>query len=262
MPDHKPVLIFIGGSDPSSGAGIQRDIITSSLFPITTYSVITAVTSQSQTKFVALNPVSADLVLEQLLSIKDEVISAIDSGCCCIKIGLLPSAEVVYAIHKSISECQWSRKGNLIVLDPVLVSSTGSDLNDGRVLDALRLVKFFDCSVITPNLSELRTISRNSVDKDGSPYSLARELMSCGPQTVVVKSAYVSADLRRDLVCRSSSISILSGDNINGVDIHGSGCRYATVLSSHLLLNGGMGNLDRAAFAAKVYVSSEILTSR
>ncbi|MBI3492511.1 MAG: bifunctional hydroxymethylpyrimidine kinase/phosphomethylpyrimidine kinase [Acidobacteria bacterium] len=136
--------LTIAGSDPSGGAGIQADLKTFAAFGLYGTSAITAVTVQDTFGVQSVTPLSADLVTAQIEAV------AADITIHATKIGMLATSAIVEAVAAAIEELELP----LVVLDPVLVSTSGEPLIDADGVQALRLELLSRARVVTPNLPE------------------------------------------------------------------------------------------------------------
>ena len=176
-----PIALTIAGSDSSGGAGIQADLKTFAALGVYGASVITALTAQNTTGVTGIHQVPAEFVTAQI----DAVFSDLDVGA--VKIGMVAHPPVIDAIVAGLK--RWSPKH--VVLDPVMVATSGDRLLAAEAVDALRTKLIPLASVITPNLPEAAacSTSRSPRTKPRSS-SQGRRLLALGCKAVLIKGGH------------------------------------------------------------------------
>ena len=245
-----PVILSIAGYDPSSGAGVTADVKAAAALGCYAVTCITAVTVQSTQGVVRVQPLGADLVSQTLENLYADVSIA------AVKIGMLGCGEVASAIATFLE----SRKLPNIVVDPVLVSSSGAALLDESGVDVLRSRLLPLCDVITPNIFEAILLAEvaDSLIQNVRPLSAA--LHRLGAKAVVVTGGHLDPpnDFLSDCRSGTSEVAIIPGERIDSRSTHGTGCAFATALACRLALGE---NLRSAVAAAKDYVRRAILSA-
>ncbi|MEO0699851.1 MAG: bifunctional hydroxymethylpyrimidine kinase/phosphomethylpyrimidine kinase, partial [Pseudomonadota bacterium] len=140
-----PRILAIAGSDSSGGAGIQADIKTITMLGGYAMTAITTVTAQNSVGVQAIAPMSGDVVARQTQSCLDDI------GANAVKIGMLHDAEIIGAVADTLGEGDYGP----LVLDPVMIATSGAALIDASAIDALRTELFPLATLLTPNLPEL-----------------------------------------------------------------------------------------------------------
>lgn len=228
-------ILTIAGSDPSGGAGIQRDVLTFAAFGCRGLSVVTAITAQGPAGFYASSPVSRKVISDQLDAVLSEF--RVDA----VKIGMVFDSPAIKAIHRGISGLDVP-----VVVDPVIRSTTGGVLLDpGAIKDYQRYVVPV-ASIMTPNLDELTAIS--GIARSGSgDYTArgARKLMEMGADGVVVTGTRDGQSVRDRVFLKDREFTLQQ--EIIPVEAHGSGCSYSAALAASL----AGANTDDAIRAAR-----------
>ncbi|MGI0004687.1 MAG: bifunctional hydroxymethylpyrimidine kinase/phosphomethylpyrimidine kinase [Candidatus Nitrosotenuis sp.] len=211
-------ILCIGGSDPSSGAGIQSDIKAASALGANCFTVITAITAQNTSVFSHVESVSKKSIGAQL----DSIFS--DFHVDVIVIGMVYNSKIIQKIHSKLKD-----KKIPIVLDPVIESTTGGSLLKKSALDSLR--KLVSISfVITPNVSEAEVLSGVKIRKNADLKKAAKSLSALGVKNVVITGHRFIKNTTSDFVYANGKHSSVPGKKIAGIN-HGSGCNFAIALA-------------------------------
>jgi hydroxymethylpyrimidine/phosphomethylpyrimidine kinase len=234
-----PVVLSIAGFDPSSGAGVSADLKTISAHSCYGIACITALTVQSTSGVRRVEAVSYDLIRQTL----DEL--ATDFEIAAVRIGMLGSAGPAEAVAEFLHHLGLTN----IVLDPVMISSSGSALLDSHGAEVLKSRLLPLTSVLTPNYPEAAELSGKS-----DPLEAARELQRMGAKAVIVTGGHSISNADLLLMASGKSLSI-EGERVPSTSTHGTGCAYATSLACNLALGK---DLPEAARSAKQYVREAI----
>jgi len=175
-------VLTIAGSDPSGGAGVQADLKTLAAFGVYGLSAVTAVTVQSTKGVEDTASLSSDLVMAQIEAI------AADVAVHATKIGMLGNAAIVEAVVAAIEELELP----LVVVDPVLVSTSGTRLLDDEGLRALSLQLLPRVRVVTPNIPEAEAISGQAIESAEGARDAARKIHKMGAAAVVITGGHAS----------------------------------------------------------------------
>jgi hydroxymethylpyrimidine/phosphomethylpyrimidine kinase len=239
-----PVILTIAGYDPSAGAGVTADIKTISAHKCYGVSCITALTVQSTRGVKRVEPVEGRIITETLQELVNDIEIA------AIKIGMLGSAEAARAVAAFLRR----NKVAHVVLDPVIMSSSGAELLPKEGIQILREKMLDLTTVITPNIAEAGELTGKSVTGADQMKPAAVALHSLGARNVVITGGHLDPPV--DLVSQHGREPVfLVGSRILSTSTHGTGCAFSTSLACHLA--SGKGLLD-AARAAKAYVESAI----
>jgi len=235
-------VLSIGGSDPSSGAGIQSDIKTFSNYDVYGFTVITAVTSQNTKKVASIEPVSSKSLKTQLDSILSDF--EIDA----VKIGMVYDSKTIKTIHSKLKNLNVP-----IIVDPIIKSTTGATLlKKNAIVDYKKMIIPL-ADVITPNKYEAKVLSGIS-----NPGKAARKIQSMGAKCVIITGATSSKGKISDLILEENREYTISGKKIP-ITNHGSGCNYSASIAVSL----AKGNtINSAVKTAKDYVYQSIKNSK
>ncbi|WP_024510491.1 bifunctional hydroxymethylpyrimidine kinase/phosphomethylpyrimidine kinase [Bradyrhizobium sp. ARR65] len=235
-----PVALTIAGSDSSGGAGIQADLKTFAALGVYGASVITALTAQNTRGVTAIHPVPADFVAAQL----EAVLGDLDVGA--VKIGMVGARATIEAIVAALKRFL-SRH---VVLDPVMIASSGERLLPADAVDALRTKLIPHASIITPNLPEAAVLLSEPVaSSDAAIVCQGRRLLSLGCPFVLIKGGHGHGDESIDYLIDADSTLPLSSPRIATVNTHGTGCTLASAIAAGLAKGEDMASAVRNAKA-------------
>lgn len=220
-----PNALTIAGSDSSGGAGIQADIKTFSALGVYSASVITAVTAQNTHAIHASQFLPAQMVEAQLASIfEDLTINA-------VKIGMLGTADIIDVVCRAIKQYKVKR----VVVDPVMVSTSGTRLLNQQAIDVLKYELFPLASLITPNLPEAAVLLDESeaicaADMQATVGRLDR----FGAKAVLLKGGHLQGKQCHDLLLSDDRVTQISHVRIETSNTHGTGCTLSSAITAEL----------------------------
>ena len=237
-----PVVLVIAGSDSGGGAGIQADVRTCAAHGVFPTTAITAVTAQNTRGVDAVHVVPAAVVAAQI----DAVLA--DFTVRATKTGMLASAEIVAL------GAERAAAGGLphLVVDPVMVSSSGDRLLEASAERAYVELLFPHATVVTPNLREASVLVGAPVDSVAAMGDAARELARSGAGAVMIKGGHLDSDVAVDVVWDGRRLHELAGPRVATGNNHGTGCSLASAIAAGLAFDL---DLLAAIAAAKAYVS-------
>ena len=248
------IALTIAGSDSSGGAGIQADLKTFAAFGVYGASAITAITAQSTSGIEATLALPADLVAAQIEAVAGDVtIHA-------TKVGMLVNAAIVEAVAAAIAGMELP----LVVVDPVLVSSSGERLLDADGVRALCAELLPRARVVTPNIPEAAALSGCGIESMADVYEAARRIQDMGAAAVIVTGGHGherGLGLRAegsevvDLLFDGHTFHELRVPRVESRHTHGTGCTFASALAAGLALGR---ELPDAAARAQRYVAGAI----
>ncbi len=250
-------VLTIAGSDPSGGAGIQADLKTLAAFGVYGVSAVTAVTVQSTKGVEDTASLSSDLVMAQIEAI------AADVAVHATKIGMLGNAAIVEAVVAAIEELELP----LVVVDPVLVSTSGARLLDDEGLRALSLQLLPRARVVTPNIPEAEAISGQAIESAEGACEAARRIHKMGAAAVIITGGHADWKYEQrseaggrggevvDLLFDGHAFHELRVARVDGPPAHGTGCAFASAIAAGLAL--GL-ELPDAAARAQRYVAGAL----
>ncbi|MFT4116971.1 bifunctional hydroxymethylpyrimidine kinase/phosphomethylpyrimidine kinase [Bradyrhizobium sp.] len=241
-----PVALTIAGSDSSGGAGIQADLKTFAALGVFGASAITALTAQNTRGVTGIHAVPAEFVTAQI----DAVFSDLDVGA--VKIGMVAQASSIDAIAAALSR----RSPLHVVLDPVMVATSGDRLLASDAVEALRTRLMPLASVITPNLPEAAALLDEPVAAgEAEIASQGRRLLALGCRAVLIKGGHGDGPESIDyLVDRDNTIA-LAAPRVATRNTHGTGCSLSSAVAAGLAKGE---DLERAVRNAKDWISAAI----
>ena len=241
-----PIALTIAGSDSGGGAGIQADLKTFSALGVYGASVITALTAQNTKGVRAIHDVPAEFVSAQI----DAVFSDLDVGA--VKIGMVSQCPVIEAIAAGLE--RWQQRQ--VVLDPVMIATSGDRLLAPDAIDVLKRVLMPRALVVTPNLPEAAALLDAPIARTETEMRAQGErLLAFGPQAVLVKGGHAGGAESVDLLIEPTTFTRLVADRIATKNTHGTGCTLSSAIAAGLAKGSG---LAEAARAAKSYVTSAL----
>ena len=243
-----PVVLSIAGSDSSGGAGIQADLKTFSALGVYGATAITAITAQN-TKGVhsqfALDP---KIVYEQIVAVIEDLHPM------AVKIGMLSNKEIVIAVADALSKLSIP-----IILDPVIVSSSGHRLLSVDAIETIkeRLVPM--ATLLTPNIPEMIALTNMPLTNDEEKIKAAQFLINYGINAILLKGGHEEGEIKRDILYIKYKdeihISYLSSPTIQTKNVHGTGCTLSSAIAA-FIARGEC--LEKAVLKAKEYITEAI----
>jgi hydroxymethylpyrimidine/phosphomethylpyrimidine kinase len=230
-----PRALSIAGSDSGGGAGIQADLKAFAACGVHGMTAITAITAQNTVEVSDIYPVPPQAIIAQVRAV------ASDIGVDAVKIGMLGTVATIEAVHRALDELE---SGTPVVVDPVMVSESGSQLLESDARQALIELLAPRATVATPNLPEARVLAGCA---DAPAAELASAVLGLGPAAVVVTGGHADAT---DVFCDSSTVVELPGEHHPHGAAHGSGCTHSSALAA--LLAWGLPPLEAARRAKEI----------
>ena len=242
-----PPVLTIAGSDSSGGAGVQADLKTMTSLGCYGMSAITAITAQNTIGVQAVYPIPSDIVLAQLESVFDDIPPE------AVKIGMLHDRELIVALYGFLK----NRKVK-IILDPVMVATSGDVLSSPESLLVLQDLLFPLASLITPNIHEMNLICGSPVSTRGHMAESAREMAMKWSTPFLVKGGDLqgsgtSSDVLA--VPGSDALQWFESQRIDTVHTHGTGCTLSSAIASYLALGS---SLEEAISLSKLYINAAL----
>ena len=241
-----PLVLTIAGSDSSAGAGIQADIKTCASLGVYCASVITNVTAQNTCGVQSIHPIPTDMVQAQLSAIFTDLnISA-------VKIGMLGTKSTIETVVQILKEF----KPKHIIVDPVMVSSSGKPLIKADAVNALITQLFPIATLITPNIPEAATLlDIPQAQSKEEMYKTIAELKVFGSQSILLKGGHLIGDKCIDLLLDNNKVHELSQAKVETKNTHGTGCTLSSAISANLALGD---SIKEAVFKANEYLNNAI----
>ena len=219
-----PSVLTVAGSDSGAGAGIQADLKTFGALGVYGTTAITAVTAQNTLGVTAMQELSQEIVAAQIEAVVTDIRPA------AVKTGMLASAPIVEVVAAKVKE---HRLPNLVV-DPVMVASSGETLLRSDALTALKDVLLPLASVVTPNLAEAAVLSGREVVSEGGRRRAAQEIVALGAEAVVITGGHLAGDMALDLLFDGRQFRSYAASRVETGGAHGTGCTFASALAVFL----------------------------
>ena len=241
-------VLTIAGSDPSGGAGLQADLKTFAACGCYGASAVVAVVDENTVGVTGIHPIPVDFVTGQIRSVLDDI------GADAIKIVMLHSSKLIHAVRDTIARYPIKN----IVLDPVMVATSGDPLLEPDAVATLRDELMPHVRIITPNIPEAELLLGEKIESQESLPDTARRLSElCGGVSVLLKAGHLRDPELTDVFYNAESGRhiILRSRRCDTANTHGTGCTLSSAFAAFL----AHGNdLDRAARLAKDYITAAI----
>ena len=238
--------LTIAGFDSGGGAGIQADLKTFTALGVYGASVITALTAQNTRGVSAIHDVPPAFVAAQMEAVFSDL--AVDA----VKIGMLSRAPVIEAVADGLDR----HKAKNIVLDPVMVATSGDRLLDGAAIEVLRSKLIPRAALITPNLPEAAALLGVGLAVGETEMrAQAERLIADGARAVLIKGGHGKDAESVDLLVDRSGVTRLAAKRIATKHTHGTGCTLSSAIAAGLAKGEPLGGAVRAA---KDYVTAAI----
>ena len=218
-------VLTIAGSDSGGGAGIQADMKTISACGCYAATAITAITAQNTQGVTAIETLPAEIVARQI----EAVIT--DIGVDAVKIGMLPSRHIIEAVTRLITRYDLSN----VVLDPVMVATSGDRLIPADAATALVTELMPHCTVITPNIPEAEHITGLSIRTKREIDAAATSLRDLGAPNILIKTGHLDAQRLTDYLFADQTYRY-TFDRLSTPNTHGTGCTLSSAIASFLAL--------------------------
>lgn len=247
-------VLTIAGSDSSGGAGVQADLKTIAAHHLFGMSAITALTAQNTTGVFGIEEVSPAFVKQQIDVVFDDIRPD------AVKIGMISSPQIVRIVADTLATVSASH----IVVDPVMVATSGSTLIADEAVSVLVEYLFPLAEIITPNIPEAEVLSNMSIKSEDDMVAAAHNIASLlksyceRPPAILVKGGHgINAAQSCDDVLRlnDGSISWLRGSRIDTTNTHGTGCTLSSAIACGLAFGLGVKGSCRSA---KEYVAGAL----
>ena len=241
--------LSIAGSDPSGGAGVQADIKTFSALGVYGAAAVTALTVQNTMGVKYVHSVPAQVVYDQIVAVMEDLHPD------AVKIGMVNDAATLDAIINALTEC----RPTFLVVDPVMVSSSGKMLMSSDALTLLekRLLPMTD--LLTPNIPEASVLTGMSPVSANDVESAARAILAYGTRSVLIKGGHASGCVKTDIlfsvVDGNVSLNEYSAPAVASRNTHGTGCTLSSAIAAFVARGN---NIVEAVGKAKRYLTSAL----
>ncbi|MBR2052519.1 MAG: bifunctional hydroxymethylpyrimidine kinase/phosphomethylpyrimidine kinase [Bacteroidales bacterium] len=259
-----PKVLSIAGSDSSGGAGIQADLKTFSALGVYGATAITAITAQNTQGVNSQFALEPQMVYDQIAAVMDDIEPSV------VKIGMLSNTAIVEAVAKALHDYRPS----FIILDPVIVSSTGHRLLSIEAQETIkeRLIPIAD--LLTPNIPEMKALTDSSLSSLEEKKEAAQQLFNLGAKAILLKGGHEEGEVKTDVLflshrvtettssvslsmsaSESLSMSVYSSETVVTNNTHGTGCTLSSAIAAFIAR--GL-SLEDAISEAKNYVTEAI----
>lgn len=230
-------LLTIAGSDSGGGAGIQADLKTFSACGCYGMSAITAITAQNTMGVTDIHPIPVATIKAQIRAVVEDI------GVDAVKIGMLHSREVICGVADILQEFRIGK----VVLDPVMVATSGDRLIEEDAVDALKDILFPLVQLITPNIPEAELLTGRKISNHEDLKKAAGELTEAHGVSVLLKAGHLAGELLEDFLVVSPGGEMYSYGNkrLETLNTHGTGCTLSSAVASWL----GRGKICRKPLA-------------
>lgn len=250
--NYQPKLLIIAGSDPSGGAGIQADIKTATVHKVYSSAVITCLTAQNTSKVFDIHNSPIAFLRKQLEAVLDDI--KFDA----IKIGMLGDAEIIDVVFDVLSK---KAKNIPIVLDTVMVATSGDLLLKKDAVESLKSTMLKIAEIVTPNIDEAEVLAEMKIKNISDMKMAAQKIRNLGARNVLIKGGHLNfkdGKIHSILLDDLGKFHEISNKKIGKKNLHGTGCTLASALACNIAKRK---DLVKAARAANSYVYRSIVKS-
>lgn len=259
-----PKVLSIAGSDSSGGAGIQADLKTFSALGVYGATAITAITAQNTQGVNSQFALEPQMVYDQIAAVMDDIEPSV------VKIGMLSNTAIVEAVAKALHDYRPS----FIVLDPVIVSSTGHRLLSIEAQETIKEKLIPIADLLTPNIPEMKALTDSSLSSLKEKKEAAQQLFNLGAKAILLKGGHEEGEVKTDVLflshrvtettssvslsmsaSESLSMSVYSSETVVTKNTHGTGCTLSSAIAAFIAR--GL-SLEDAISEAKNYVTEAI----
>lgn len=240
--------LTIAGSDPSGGAGIQADLKTFSACGCFGTSAIVAVVDENTVGVTGVHPIPVDFVAGQIRSVLDDI------GTDAIKIGMLHSSELIRSVKDTLSNYNIKN----IVLDPVMVATSGDKLLQDEAIQTLKDILVPFVRIITPNIPEAEILIGEKINTQEDLPEIAKELSFDRSVSVLLKAGHLTDNVLTDIFYNAETDQVieLTSQRIYTKNTHGTGCTFSSAIAAFLAKGLEMNDAVREA---KEYMNKAII---
>lgn len=240
--------LTIAGSDPSGGAGIQADLKTFSACGCFGTSAIVAVVDENTVGVTGVHPIPVDFVAGQIRSVLDDI------GTDAIKIGMLHSSELIRSVKDTLSNYNIKN----IVLDPVMVATSGDKLLQDEAIQTLKDILVPFVRIITPNIPEAEILIGEKINAQEDLPEIAKKLSFDRSVSVLLKAGHLTDNVLTDIFYNAETDEVieLTSQRIYTKNTHGTGCTFSSAIAAFLAKGLEMNDAVREA---KEYMNKAII---
>ncbi len=236
--------LTIAGSDSCGGAGIQADLKTMTMNGVYGMSAITALTAQNTTGVTAIAEVTPEFLKQQLAAVFEDIVPN------AVKIGMVSSPELI----RVIAECLRQYQATNIVVDPVMVATSGASLIQTEAIAVLVNELLPLATLVTPNIPEAEALTGRTIQTPEDMIAAAKQIETAYGCAVLLKGGHAVCDAN-DLLCRQGNEQWFQGKRIANPNTHGTGCTLSSAIASNLAKGF---TLEQSVERAKRYISGAL----
>ena len=243
-----PIALSIAGSDSSGGAGIQADLKTFSSLGVYGTTAITAITAQNTQGVHSQLAIAPQMVYDQIIAVMEDLNPSV------VKIGMLSNSEIVCAVAEALSQYRLP-----IILDPVIVSSSGHRLLSIEAQESVKERLLPLSTLVTPNIPEMEALTSVTLSTYKDKERAANYLIELGAKAILLKGGHEEGDTKSDTLFSASPTGIkattFSSQTIHTKNIHGTGCTLSAAIAAFIARGE---SINEAIAKAKSYITDAI----
>lgn len=244
-----PKALTIAGSDSGGGAGIQADLKTFFAHGVYGSSVITALTAQNSVGVTGVHGAPPDFVAAQMRAVMSDI------GSAAAKTGMLANAAIIHAVVEMLGEFPIPN----LVVDPVMVATSGDHLLEPDAVDAYRKLLVPLARVVTPNIAEAEALTGIKIAGEDDMHMAAEAIVAMGARAALIKGGHLAdAEWSNDVLLDAGEFEIFTTRRVASANTHGSGCTLSAAIAAQLALGR---ELHDAVGMAKEFVTGAIKNS-
>jgi len=238
--------LTIAGSDSCGGAGIQADIKTMSALGCYASSAITAITVQNTVGVTAVHAVPPEIVAGQIRAVMDDIKPI------AVKIGMVNDAATIEAIANALAEYDIKN----LVIDPVMVATSGSRLMQDDAVDIFRNKLLPMATLLTPNVPEAEVLSNMKITDEASMNEAAKRILAKGCNTLLIKGGHLAGKKIDRLYAADKQVREYEAQDVATRNTHGTGCTLSSAITAHLAIGYTM---EEAIAKAKAWLTEALI---
>jgi phosphomethylpyrimidine kinase len=241
-----PVVLTIAGSDSGGGAGIQADIKTFSALGVYGASAITSITAQNTQGVRGIQAITPEILEGQIHAVFEDI--KVDA----VKIGMLHNKAAAQVVVSAIDTFKPAK----IVLDPVMISTSGSKLLEDNTIEIIANELFRRVTLVTPNIDEAAFLSGMTIRNEEEMETAAYRLMEMGCNALLMKGGHLGKEEMADILYMKDKAPIrFTVPAIDTLNSHGTGCTLSSAIAAYLALGK---DLQKAVRMAKQYITTAL----
>ncbi len=225
MNNKVPCALTIAGSDSCGGSGIQADLKTFAALKVHGQSVITSLTAQNTLGIRSVYDLPTDFIEDQLDAVMDDI------GCDAVKIGMLSNVGIVRSVSRKLEQYKIDKT----VLDPVMISTSGSKLLEDKAISELIRILLPKCCLITPNVPEAETITGMTINDLTSMKQASEAIRDLGCGSVLLKGGHLAgSEFSSDVFFDGNKFREYRTKRIKTKNVRGTGCTVSSAICAYL----------------------------